>query len=422
VITRLELKQFKNFRSADLKCGPFTVLIGTNASGKSNLRDAFRFLHGIGRGYRLAEIFGEKYEAGTKQWRGIRGGITEIAFLGSDRFELTITLQGQDPSRLWPTEAAYSIRVEPLQTGRPRVAAESLHADGVMLYETHPENPGPQHIKISIAPGGDYRKGHTPTFIADQPVLSQILDEEGLAKRRDERAGDVRAGVRMVLAQLRAMRFLDLSPTAMREPSFPGQPLGDRGENLSSALYSICEDDSRKCALTEWVRALTPMDAQDFEFGTDQVGRVLVTLVESSGHRTSAYSASDGTLRFLAIAAALLGTQDHNFYFFEELENGIHPTRMHLLLGLIESSVSWQTNQVMATTHSPQLLRLVSPDTLEYTSLVYRLEDEAEGRIQQLTALPSPAIETLEHKDRAKLFESGWLEDAVSFLAAEGAE
>ena len=90
-------------------------------------------------------------------------------------------------------------------------------------------------------------------------------------------------------------------------------------------------------------------------------------------------------------------------------------------MDLIESSVSLRTNQVMATTHSPQLLRLVNSDTLEHTSLVYRLEDEAEGRIQQLTALPSPAIETLRQKDRARLYESGWLEDVVSFLDAEDA-
>jgi len=52
----LQLTNFKNFRDATLELGPFTVLVGANASGKSNLRDAFRFLHGIGRDYGLTEI------------------------------------------------------------------------------------------------------------------------------------------------------------------------------------------------------------------------------------------------------------------------------------------------------------------------------------------------------------------------------
>ena len=59
MLTHLRLERFKNFREADLSLGPLTLLAGTNASGKSNLRDAFRFLHGIAREYTLAEIIGQ---------------------------------------------------------------------------------------------------------------------------------------------------------------------------------------------------------------------------------------------------------------------------------------------------------------------------------------------------------------------------
>jgi AAA15 family ATPase/GTPase len=58
MIHSLQLTNFKNFQATALSLGKFTLLVGTNASGKSNLRDAFRFLHGIERGYSLAEIFG----------------------------------------------------------------------------------------------------------------------------------------------------------------------------------------------------------------------------------------------------------------------------------------------------------------------------------------------------------------------------
>jgi predicted ATPase len=84
MLTKLQLKQFKNFKDASLALGPLTILVGTNASGKSNVRDAVRFLHGIGRGYRLAEIIGEKWgEGGVLQWRGIRGGTREAGFASS---------------------------------------------------------------------------------------------------------------------------------------------------------------------------------------------------------------------------------------------------------------------------------------------------------------------------------------------------
>jgi AAA15 family ATPase/GTPase len=67
MFTSLSLERFKNFKDAELKLGPFNVLIGANATGKSNIRDAFRFLHGVARGYSLADIIGEKYAEGGER-------------------------------------------------------------------------------------------------------------------------------------------------------------------------------------------------------------------------------------------------------------------------------------------------------------------------------------------------------------------
>lgn len=58
MLTALRLRNFKNFADETLRMGPFTVLVGANASGKSNIRDALRLLHGVGRGYWLADIIG----------------------------------------------------------------------------------------------------------------------------------------------------------------------------------------------------------------------------------------------------------------------------------------------------------------------------------------------------------------------------
>ena len=91
MIDSLHLKRFKNFENATLALGPLTILIGANASGKSNIRDAFLFLHAIGRGYSLADIFGESYIGGERAWSGIRGGAREVAYSGSDTFTLELS-------------------------------------------------------------------------------------------------------------------------------------------------------------------------------------------------------------------------------------------------------------------------------------------------------------------------------------------
>lgn len=412
MITQLRLRNFKNFEDATLTLGPLTVIAGANAAGKSNLRDAFRFLHGIGRGYSVAEIIGEKWSAGgVMDWAGIRGGTKEVAFHGKDGFEIGVGIQDAQPA-YGGGQYDYHLHIS-LRTPdhTPRVIEERLVQDEKRLFWT-------QQMKsradlsfgfVPIPPADPAT--HWLNFPSSKPMLVQAMSDLTLVSH-----GYLRA--QPVIDAFASSRFLDLSPTAMRLPSIPGQVvLGDRGDNLSSVLQAICADERKKSALLDWVRQLTPMDAVDFDFPDDQTGRVLLTLVEADGRRTSAYSASDGTLRLLAILAALLGPEPARFYFLEELENGIHPNRLALLVQLIETTTAQGKTQVVATTHSPQLLRLLSRETLEHASVVYRLPGTSAGRIKRIVEIPH-IREVLETQDLARLHESGWLEDILNFSEA----
>lgn len=420
MITQLRLKRFKSFADATLELGPFTLLVGTNASGKSNLRDAFRLLHGIGRGYTLAEIIGEKRSEGEKIWGGIRGGTRGLAFQDAETFALEVSFTIKDP--LDPSmirNAEYCIEIAP--GGKiPVILKEKLAVEGYnrAIHNSQAVFTASRlaSYEVDFGVGASFYNSHEqliwPTFPDYQPVLSQlaekVLEVESLSYLRPVLTHSLDA--------LKNMRFLDPNPDAMRQPATPGQTiLSDRGENLAAVLYSIVNDPHQKETFIEWLQELTPMDATDFEFPSDPAGRVLLTLVEAHGQRISAYSASDGTLRFLALLAALLGPQPARFHFFEELESGIHPTRLRLLLSLIEQRVSRNDIQVVASTHSPQLLLMLEPDTLEHVSLCYRLENQPDTRIKKLLDLPN-ARHLVETQDVARLHESGWLEDAVEFM------
>src|ERR1700686_647604 len=130
MITHLTLSDFKGFHHAELDMSGFTLVVGTNASGKSNLRDAFRFIHGIGRGYTLAEIIGEKWiEGGVLQWRGILGGTREATFEKADNFSLEVTIAIHVDGKR--RTAIYSISVEVPSDGRTvRVLRERLKVEG----------------------------------------------------------------------------------------------------------------------------------------------------------------------------------------------------------------------------------------------------------------------------------------------------
>jgi predicted ATPase len=116
--------------------------------------------------------------------------------------------------------------------------------------------------------------------------------------------------------------------------------------------------------------------------------------------------------------AALLGPEPARFYFFEELENGIHPTRLHLLLSLIEKRVADTGIQIVATSHSPQLLGFLGPESRRHAALVYRLRDTDEAQVQRIMDIPEVA-KVVATQDWAKLHASGWLEDAVLLTAPE---
>ena len=407
MIKKLCLTNFKNFKHAELELARFSVLVGTNASGKSNLRDAFRFIHGISRGYTLAEIIGAKYiEGGVLQWSGLRGGTRELVFDSGSTFELKIGLAA----------ASYEIAVDVGSNGKPpRVLQERLTGPGGYIFDSHPpddppdQEHNPRYVFVRLPRGGQNHKlGKRLRFASNQPVLTQIVESGDAAK-------GVIAAAKSLISELQSMRFLDLAPDAMRRPSLPGQNiLGDQGDNLSSVLQAICADDHTKAAVINWIKDLTPLDVTDFEFVPDQTGKILAFMVESGGRKTSAYSASDGTLRFLAMIAALLGPEPAQFYFFEELENGIHPTRLALLLQLIEQKTAKGPIQIVATSHSPQLLALLSPDARNSASLVYRLEGRPDAGICQITEIPE-AKRVLEDNDLARLHSSGWLENAVEF-------
>ena len=389
---------FKNFADETLKVGPFTVIVGANASGKSNIRDAFRFLHGIGRGYTLAEILGGKYgPGGQREWEGVRGAPGEIARWDTDldipssTFAVEIELAATTDSNI-----LYSIEIwyDEFDPSGFWVSNEELRSGSNPDYQAI----GSGSDRLSFLQSGQDR--FDDSFSKFQPALSQFPEHRQASNFR---------------SALGNMRFLEPSPKRMREPSMPGATmLGDGGENLPSVLEAICADPHRGRNLMSWLQELTPMDVSDFDFPRDPSGRVHLQIVERNGRKVSAHSASDGTLRFLGILAALLGPNEGGLYFFEEIDNGMHPNRLWLLLDLIEQQTAEGNIQVVTTTHSPALLAWMSDIAFENASVVYRDEYWADSVIRPIAGLYN-LRELRESQGLERLHTRGWLETAMKF-------
>jgi predicted ATPase len=180
-ITRVRLRDFKNFQDASLKVGRFTVLVGTNASGKSNIRDAFRFLHGIGRGYSLADVIGGRYgPGGQAEWSQMRGAVKEIIRFGQSSFEIEVDIGVDDHQT---ANSGYAIKVRRMDDDRFRVASESLSYNRETIYTSHPGAGDPvgaqdddTHLALRMAKTDNQRKfGHKFLARPDQPALTSRM-------------------------------------------------------------------------------------------------------------------------------------------------------------------------------------------------------------------------------------------------------
>ena len=90
MIKEIRLKNWKSFRDAVLPIDPLTILIGANASGKSNAIDALEFLERIAYGKELRPAL-----AGDSTLAPIRGGV-EGAVLQGEKSLTIATMLGKN--------------------------------------------------------------------------------------------------------------------------------------------------------------------------------------------------------------------------------------------------------------------------------------------------------------------------------------
>ncbi len=134
-------------------------------------------------------------------------------------------------------------------------------------------------------------------------------------------------------------------------------------------LANLLKDDATRSVLLNMIRSLSEARVSEMNAVASDLGDVMITIQEQVGpvvQPTPARLMSDGTLRFLAIAAALLdlsqlngGTEATNsggrMLVVEEIESGLHPSQAAVLLSQLKESTKSGV-QTVATTHSPAIL------------------------------------------------------------------
>ncbi len=392
-----------------------TLLIGRNSSGKSNALDGLEVLARLAEGEDLIDALdGRRREIGA-----VRGGSEGCAPHGLNDFTLGCIVELDDE----PYE--YRVRIEV----RPdiRIIAESLHGYGVAaasgarsygpIFETRRAGAPGLGIEAEIHNG---KRGTNPPsrFRDSRLILTQIpLVVSG--SNRAERS--VISAVTTVQSALRGIFHFDPIPHLMRDFA-KGRDVELRrtGENLSPALRNLqTSDPGAFKRIEELVRLIADDGVREISFFNSELGDVMLALQEARGadrksvERTPAREMSDGLLRFIGIATALLSPQNGLdidaavsttastdrpqpssgvLIVLEELENGLHPSQAHRVLQLVRESSMIAGTSVLITTHSPALLDAAEGSLNSNIIVCHRDQQTGHSRLTRITDLPGYAI------------------------------
>ena len=125
--------------------------------------------------------------------------------------------------------------------------------------------------------------------------------------------------------------------------------------NLSGVLYNLCQDEDVKDEVLEFIKALPEQDIEEISFVETPRSEVMVSLTETFGGGSRNHDAallSDGTLRVLGIAAAILSAPGR-LVVIEEIDNGVHPSRAAQLLNQMSRIAKERDLRVLISSHNP---------------------------------------------------------------------
>ena len=364
-ITELRVKNFRSIADATLSLPPITALVGPNASGKSNVMDALRF---VGEAVRVSldsALTSRDGIGGIRRWqRGGRPFNIEIGLKvksGIYSIDYKFIVAG-DPDR------GYRVREEQGEISR-------LH-DNEVSSDFQIKNGKVVSPKWLLTDNQNLEEEEDfETTSLAMPTLVRLSPFRSLGRDRE----DPRLAMRSALIRLRRVlseiRCYHIFPNTLRQPQFllSPYPLGEGGENLATVLRDMQKKSPEAMELIK--QALKVLVPGVTDLRVTQAGRYLVTQLRhtNTSHRGAnpwfdLSQESDGTLRLLGLLVALYQHPYLGFIGIEEPELTVHPGALAALADVLQEAS--RRSQILVTTHSPDLIDRLSTDQLRVVKLV----------------------------------------------------
>ena len=400
-ISKLKIKNFKSIAAAEIDFGPLTMLVGANASGKSNLINVFRFLSNIatdGIDNAIALQGGIPYLANASLPKGTP---IEIAFTLDLSNEGWVRSPGDKSTGMEVKRIDYQFVIQPnLKGGGYHIATDNLtlifDCLNVDLAAKRENRYTPMGIQYSLVAEKKSAKASiqlshilSPSNETTQKI--QEIAENDITPRvfarlcNEDKKELMLYRISMLLpahfSESTFIRIFDFDPKELKKSSSMASMkiLEENGSNIASVLNNILRIKENRKKLTTLLNEFLPfIDGISIENNFDKSFSYKVQ-EKFSNRAFHANFLSDGTVSLLAIIIALYFEDLSNIIILEEPERNIHPKLLANLLASAED-VS-DEKQIIITTHNPEFLKHINIDNVR---LIQR-----DGQGYTLTSTPS---------------------------------
>lgn len=330
-LRRLTIRNYRSIREQIFDLEDLNLFIGANASGKSTILDALRFLREAAQ------------PGGFEQPVETRGGIVHLSWKGAPSPPVGICVD------LEAGESTYAWRLRLDRRGYDFAVTETVET-------ASPSSPPAKILEAEDGRGwwwsGDER---------DRVALDQASTACALASASANAAFPGRD----IATFVRGWGFFDPNPYPLRRDSFGSDSdrLDPYGRNPARTLHAL-----RQTARPVFERIVAAANSllglpASIEIRENDGQFYFVQQEPGLRYPVHQIGASSGTLRVLALLTALQASSEASLLGIEEPENYVHPAALAALVDLIRDASD--RVQFLITTHSPLLLDILGqPETV----------------------------------------------------------